>query len=168
VGRPQPEIADCRNHVGRSQLCHAVPEPGRHRRTGEDTTSSALEYRRTRKEPPDTEGHTVVPVRDREAPGSNPGPPTNFVIKNRRFRASSRAAGHCRRWVVLLIADSRVDVPNATCRLNPLADWHRRTAALTHDAVRARWRRLLARKQEPVGALLKPAGTARDLAVLRL
>src|SRR5713101_6369970 len=24
----------------------------------------------------DTEGHTVVPVRDREAPGSNPGPPT--------------------------------------------------------------------------------------------
>ena len=26
----------------------------------------------------DTEGHTVVPVRDREAPGSNPGPPTNF------------------------------------------------------------------------------------------
>ncbi len=24
----------------------------------------------------DTEGHTVVPVRDREAPGSNPGPPS--------------------------------------------------------------------------------------------
>src|SRR5437870_11482034 len=25
----------------------------------------------------DTEGHDIRPVRDREAPGSNPGPPTN-------------------------------------------------------------------------------------------
>ncbi len=29
----------------------------------------------------DTEGHAVVPVRDREAPGSNPGPPTNFEFR---------------------------------------------------------------------------------------
>ena len=29
----------------------------------------------------DTEGYTVVPVRDREAPGSNPGPPTKNRIQ---------------------------------------------------------------------------------------
>ena len=29
----------------------------------------------------DTEGHTVVPVRDHEAPGSNPGPPTICRIR---------------------------------------------------------------------------------------
>jgi predicted ester cyclase len=40
------------NHAGRSQLCHAIPEPGGHGRTREDTTSSAIEYTRTRKEPP--------------------------------------------------------------------------------------------------------------------
>jgi hypothetical protein len=26
----------------------------------------------------DTGGHAITTVRDREAPGSNPGPPTNF------------------------------------------------------------------------------------------
>jgi hypothetical protein len=40
------------NHAGRSQLCHAIPEPVGHGRTREDTTSLAIEYRRTRKEPP--------------------------------------------------------------------------------------------------------------------
>ena len=34
----------------------------------------------------DTEGHTVVPVRDREAPGSNPGPPTNHLNSNLHSR----------------------------------------------------------------------------------
>src|SRR5205823_10295866 len=29
----------------------------------------------------DTGGHGTDTVRDREAPGSNPGPPTNFVFK---------------------------------------------------------------------------------------
>ena len=28
-----------------------------------------------------TKGHDIRPVRDREAPGSNPGPPTNFVFE---------------------------------------------------------------------------------------
>ena len=32
-------------------------------------------------------------IRDREAPGSNPGPPTKFCIQNRRFLASYRADG---------------------------------------------------------------------------
>ncbi len=40
------------NHAGRSQLCHAIPEPGGHGRTREDTTRLAIEYRRTRKAPP--------------------------------------------------------------------------------------------------------------------
>jgi len=51
------------NHAGRSQLCHAIPEPGGHGRTREDTTSSAIQYRRTRKEPPGYgRTHTVVRV----------------------------------------------------------------------------------------------------------
>ncbi len=37
---------------GGNRLCHANPEPGGHGRTREDTTSPAIEYRRTRKEPP--------------------------------------------------------------------------------------------------------------------
>src|SRR2546422_8117206 len=45
----------------------------------------------------DTEGHTVVPVRDREAPGSNPGPPTpgprptsEFCVRQSRALQSRR------------------------------------------------------------------------------
>jgi hypothetical protein len=46
--------------------------------------------------PEDTRGHGVTPVRDREAPGSNPGPPTSFEFSlvNRFF--TSPAAGHNR------------------------------------------------------------------------
>jgi hypothetical protein len=36
---------------------------------------------------------TATTVRDREAPGSNPGPPTTFVFRSRRFQASSTGAG---------------------------------------------------------------------------
>src|SRR5438128_9883555 len=35
-----------------SQPCHRLAEPGGHRRTPKYTTTSANEYRRTRKEPP--------------------------------------------------------------------------------------------------------------------
>jgi hypothetical protein len=48
-----------------SQACHAFAEPGGNRRTREDTAYAG--------------------VRDREGPGSNPGPPTRFRIQNRRF-----------------------------------------------------------------------------------
>ena len=41
----------------------------------------------------DTEGHTVVPVRDREAPVSNPWPPTKIVFKSRSSPAPSGARG---------------------------------------------------------------------------
>jgi hypothetical protein len=33
----------------------------------------------------DTRGHAFDTVRDREAPGSNPGPPTIFVFKTARY-----------------------------------------------------------------------------------
>src|SRR5712691_6267067 len=46
--------------------------PERTRRTRRLSTGGHARNRR------ETEGHTVVPVRDREAPGSNPGPPTSF------------------------------------------------------------------------------------------
>ena len=38
----------------------------------------------------DTRGHAITTVRDREAPGSNPGPPDQFRIQNRRFESLSR------------------------------------------------------------------------------
>src|SRR6266568_3323991 len=63
------------NHAGRSQLCHAIPEPGGHERTRRARRLSTGGHVRNRR---DTEGHTFVPVRDREAPGSNPGPPTKI------------------------------------------------------------------------------------------
>ena len=64
------------NHAGRSQLYHAIPEPGGHARNRRDT-----------------EGHSVVPVRDREAPGSNPGPRPKIVFKSRSSPAPSSARG---------------------------------------------------------------------------
>jgi hypothetical protein len=53
-------------------------DTGGHERTRRARRLSTGGHGRNRR---DTEGHTVVPVRDREAPGSNPGPPTNFVFK---------------------------------------------------------------------------------------
>ena len=52
---------------------------------------SAAEYRRTLEEPLDVGGHDSTPVRDREAPGSNPGPPNHFLIRSTpASRVSSR------------------------------------------------------------------------------
>ena len=48
-------------------------DTGGHERTRRARRLSTGGHARNRR---DTEGHTVVPVRDREAPGSNPGPPT--------------------------------------------------------------------------------------------
>jgi hypothetical protein len=41
----------------------------------------------------DTGGHELRRVRDREAPGSNPGPPTIFVFKLKRFPVLSGVDG---------------------------------------------------------------------------
>ena len=44
----------------------------------------------------DPRGHAVDTVRDREAPGSNPGPPTSFVFKIGDFWRRLRLPGHRR------------------------------------------------------------------------
>jgi len=44
----------------------------------------------------DTSGHATKTVRDREAPGSNPGPPTIFVFKTRDFRRRPEPTDHNR------------------------------------------------------------------------
>ncbi len=43
--------------------------------------------------PRDTRGHGITPVRDREAPGSNPGPPTKNRIQIEVFACSVWPAG---------------------------------------------------------------------------
>jgi hypothetical protein len=50
-------------------------DTGGHERTRRARRLSTGGHARNRR---DTEGHAVVPVRDREAPGSNPGPPTKI------------------------------------------------------------------------------------------
>ena len=67
-----------------SQPCHAFAEPGGNRRTQEDTKKAQLEYRRTLEDTRGySNGHTDAPVRDREAPGSNPGPRPPSCIRIR-------------------------------------------------------------------------------------
>jgi hypothetical protein len=44
----------------------------------------------------DTRGHAIKTVRDREDPGSNPGPPTNFVFKIDDFLCGLESAAHSR------------------------------------------------------------------------
>jgi hypothetical protein len=44
----------------------------------------------------DTRGHATKTVRDREAPGSNPGPPTKIELKIGRIAARPATAGHSR------------------------------------------------------------------------
>ena len=58
-------------HETVSQLCHAFAEPGGHGRKRWDTR-----------------GHDIRPVRDREVPGSNPGPPTRNRIQIEVFACS--------------------------------------------------------------------------------
>jgi hypothetical protein len=60
----------------------AFAEPGGHRRTREDTKavrSGRGGHARKRR---DSRGHEMRPVRDREAPVSNPGPPTRVWTQN--------------------------------------------------------------------------------------
>jgi hypothetical protein len=44
----------------------------------------------------DTRGHAIKTVRDREAPGSNPGPPTKIVFKIRDCGGAPELADHSR------------------------------------------------------------------------
>ena len=78
-----------------SQPCHAFAGPRRHRRSQEDMKKIQFEYRRTHA---DSTGHELRRVRDREAPGSNPGPPTilysrsaiSGVVRSRRGTAGAQ------------------------------------------------------------------------------
>jgi hypothetical protein len=67
-------------------------DTGGHEKTRRARRLSAGGHRSNRR---DTEGHTVVPVRDRDAPGSNPGPPTflgpKFPYLNFRRRGDGPA-----------------------------------------------------------------------------
>src|SRR5437867_11544882 len=75
-----------------SQPCHSrvtdsrnQEDTGGHQSRRRPRQSSTGGQGRNRR---DTEGHTVVSVRDREAPGSNPGPPTSVMShdsSNRRI-----------------------------------------------------------------------------------
>ena len=83
--------------VGRSEPCHRCVTHSRnqedtegHRRTRRPSKLRTGGHLRNRR---DTGGHDVRRVRDREAPGSNPGPPTISVFETRDFPASSGADG---------------------------------------------------------------------------
>ncbi len=68
---------------GHSCVTHSrnQADTGGHRRTRRKSNSSTGGTART---PQDTRGHAIAPVRDREAPGSNPGPPTNLYARVER------------------------------------------------------------------------------------
>src|SRR5882762_2703484 len=63
-----------------SQLDHAFPETDGSERSQTDTKASPFEFRRPPESRQDTRGHGADTVRDREAEGSNPSPPTIFVF----------------------------------------------------------------------------------------
>src|SRR6266566_3367788 len=82
---------------GHSCVTHSrnPADTGGNRRTRRRSTSSTGGTART---PEGTRGHDMTPVRDREAPGSNPGPPTilysklaiSGVVRSRRVTAGSQ------------------------------------------------------------------------------
>src|SRR6266567_6789100 len=78
-----------------SQTCHAFAESGGHERTRQRAKLGTRGHCRNRR---DTGGHDVRRVRDREAPGSNPGPPTTFVFRTgdsaRRQEPDGAQPGH--------------------------------------------------------------------------
>ena len=79
-----------------SQPDHAFPETDGSERSTKDTKATPSEFRRPAEKRRDTQGHGADTVRDREAPGSNPGPPTIFVFKIGDFGRRPEPPGHSR------------------------------------------------------------------------
>src|SRR6266545_4957400 len=80
--------APCHSRVTHSRN---QADTGGHRRTRRRSHSSTGGTSRT---PQDTRGHGIARVRDREAPGSNPGPPTIFEFKIGDYGCSPAPSGH--------------------------------------------------------------------------
>jgi hypothetical protein len=57
---------------------------------------ASFKFRRVVAEPAGHAGHSTKTVRDRQAPGSNPGPPTNFEFKIADFGRRRKTQGHSR------------------------------------------------------------------------
>src|SRR5438874_13615082 len=81
VSGPRGPVSPATPHGSMAQPCHRCVTHSRnqkvtggHHRTRRRTKSGTGGHWRTRQ---DTGGHDLRRVRDREAPGSNPGPPTN-------------------------------------------------------------------------------------------
>jgi hypothetical protein len=55
----------------------------------------------------DTGGHEVRRVRDREAPGSNPGPPTSFSSYHHCWPPSSSGNFACHNFLPTLVTSSQ-------------------------------------------------------------
>src|ERR1700687_1176867 len=92
----------CRQ-AGPSPLDHSWITHSRHRRAlggHQRTRAWSISYSRGRLGSLlDTGGHASDTVRDREAPGSNPGPPTIFVFTTGDFRVSLESAAHS--WITI-------------------------------------------------------------------
>src|SRR6266702_5650944 len=87
---PTPPVATLGGKLSRSQPCHRCvthsrnqEDTGGHARTRSQSKLSTGEHWRNGR---DTEGHEVRRVRDREAPGSNPGAPDQKSYSNRVLR----------------------------------------------------------------------------------
>src|SRR6266705_2806578 len=85
---PPPPVATLGAKLSRSQPCHRCvthsrnrEDTGGHARTRSQSKLSAGGHWRNGR---DTEGHEVRRVRDREAPGSNPGAPDQKSYSNLR------------------------------------------------------------------------------------
>jgi len=109
-------------HPCHSRVTHSRNQAdiGGHRRTRRRSSSGTGGTLQT---PQDTRGHGVAPVRDREAPGSNPGPPTNFLFKIADFARSVESPDYSH--VTRLPATRARHLRSVVCRQPILANIHR-------------------------------------------